>query len=262
MAATDCRFLTIAGVALALALAAPATRAEEPGPAGVDLAAMRGSVLAQAWVLGDGGLQFPNEMAVSSWNFLMVILAGSDDFDPDDPYALHDPSDPSTAESEGKCSFVQPQYCSSVQAFFDVRPAEPEFVTSLGGLRGGGRRGVPAAVPARRLPLRPTAADPSALPETTRTVDPQTWLVHLPGARSPVLPDGEDLVALSGLRDRNAFRAGGHTSFGRRDFVWHPETPPGCLPPRRGLSRLSSPHAEADAAALARAQRRGRCPPR
>ena len=261
MATCALRFMMSASVALALALAGPAARAEEPGPAGVDLTAMDGSVLIQTRLLADGSLQFPNEMAASSWNFVMFLLAGSEDFDPDDPYALHDPSDPSTAESEGKCSFLQPQYCSSIQAFFDVRPPQPEFANSLGGLRGGGRRGVPAGVPAQRLPLRPAAPDPSALPETTRTVDPQMWLVQIPGARSPVLPNGEDLVA-SPVRNRNAFRAGGNTSFGRRDFVWHPETPPGCLPPRRGLSRLSSPHAEADAAALARAQRRGRCPPR
>jgi hypothetical protein len=182
MAACTSRSLTISGVALALALAVPAAHAQEPASTGVDLAAMAGSVLMQGWMLGDGGLQFPNEMAVLSWNFQTVLVLWSGEYDPDDPYALHDPSDPATAQSERKCSFLQPQYCSSVQGLFDVQPPEPHISTTLAAIRDSGRRS----------PGRPATPDRSAPSEPTRTVNAQIGRVPIPGTRSPVLPDGED----------------------------------------------------------------------
>lgn len=72
----------------------------------------------------DGGDAFTSEMAALSWNFVMMLVAmsqpapgeplGDEHFDPDDPYGTDGP----------RCSFATPQYCSSVQAFFEA--PEPE----------------------------------------------------------------------------------------------------------------------------------------
>jgi hypothetical protein len=161
---------------------------------------MAGSVLDREWVLGDGvpglavpqvfgvgGLLYPNEMAALSWNFNVLLLLSSGEYDPDDPYALYDPNDPSTAQSEGKCSFLQPWYCSSIHSFFEIRTPDAEVVTPPDAIRGGGRRGVAAAGSAR-IPGRPATPDPSVPSEPTRTVDPQIFRPVLPGTRSPILP--------------------------------------------------------------------------
>jgi len=117
---------------------------------GIDLVAAEAGVLMQSWVRFEGaytaaypqpgsvgfvraevldpvtGRVFANEMTALSWNFLMLLVAhssggeGPDRLDPDDPYAHYDPSDPSTLPDRGQCSFAQPQYCSSIQSFFDV----------------------------------------------------------------------------------------------------------------------------------------------
>jgi uncharacterized protein (TIGR03382 family) len=51
-------------------------------------------------------------MAALSWNFLMTLVAFDPDFDPAQP----------TGNEAGQCSFAQPQYCSSVIAFFAPEP--------------------------------------------------------------------------------------------------------------------------------------------
>ena len=119
-------------------LAVPAVRAEESAPAGVDFRAMDGSVLTQDQLgegvpgfvvpqsFGAGGAQFPKEMAVLSRNFQTILVLWSGEYDPDDRYALHDPSDPSTSESEGKCSFAQPR---------TARPSRPSSMSGRLGPR-------------------------------------------------------------------------------------------------------------------------------
>lgn len=272
MAARTSRFLTFASVAWALALAVTTARAQEPAHGGVDLTVMDGSLLTQDWMLGDGfpglvvpqlvgdgGTLFQNETSALSWNFLTLLILLSGEYDPDDPYAHYDPSDPSTAQSEGKCSFLQPMYCSSIHAFFEIRLPELESATTLGAIRPGGRHAVSDPASAR-VPGRPATPDASTPWDPTRTVNPQIFReVSIPGTRSPILPDDEDPIAAPGIPNRNDVRAGGNSTFGRRDFVWHQGTRRGCLPPRRGLSDRD---AEASAVALERAQRRGRCPPR
>ncbi|MEB2344737.1 MAG: hypothetical protein OZ948_08355 [Deltaproteobacteria bacterium] len=84
---------------------------------------------------GPIGGPFPNEMAATSYNFQMLLVAFSSGtgrpgrdpgaFDPNDPYALFDPYDLSTWSSAGQCSFLQPMYCSAIRAFFELRPARP-----------------------------------------------------------------------------------------------------------------------------------------
>lgn len=73
------------------------------------------------------GRPFPSEMAALSWNFLAMLAAMSTGgeaepgrFDPANPYAHYDPNDPRSHAAQGQCSFAQPQYCSMVQALFDV----------------------------------------------------------------------------------------------------------------------------------------------
>lgn len=243
MSARTLRFLAIPGVALALVLAAPAARAQGPSRSGVDLTAMDGSVLTRDGVLGDGvpglalppgfgngSFPLPNETSALSWNLQTLLVLWSGDFDPEDPYALFDPSDPATSLDEGKCSLLQPQNCSSVQALFGVGsppPHRPAVVRrpALGSVRG--------------------AAAASAS-----------------GVRGgPVPAEGGDPGAPGGVFDPDDPRAGGKGSFGRRDFVWRRPTPPGCLPPRSGVSGLTASRIEASAW-RARARRPGRCPPR
>lgn len=135
---------------------------------------------------------FASELAVLSYNLqmLLVVLSSSgnpsarDQLDPAHPYAVYDPRDPGTGPFQGRCSFLQPQFCASVQAYFDA------------------------------------------------------------------------------LHPRRDVRAGGNGRFGRRDFFWPGELPPpGCLPPRRGLSRLSGPPAPRSPGEPF-VKRRERCPRR
>jgi hypothetical protein len=87
------------------------------------------------WQFGAfAGQPFRSEMAVLSWNFLHLLVAFSragngtagNAFDPRHPYAYYDPNDPDTSAFQGQCSFLQPQYCSWVQAFFEVvQPPTP-----------------------------------------------------------------------------------------------------------------------------------------
>ncbi|HSJ97227.1 MAG TPA: hypothetical protein VLC53_09140 [Myxococcota bacterium] len=99
------------------------------------------------WQFGaSAGQPFRSEMAVLSWNFLHLLVAFSgagagtrgNAFDPRHPYAVYDPNDPDTSAFQGQCSFLQPQYCSSVRAFFDLTqppdpPAPPPPPTPPGG---------------------------------------------------------------------------------------------------------------------------------
>jgi hypothetical protein len=96
------------------------------------------------------GQQFASEMAALSFNLQLVLVAFSsreagattsekDEFDPGNPYALFDPADPTTFDDRGQCSFLQPQYCSSVQSFFDITGVQRNTVRA-GGNRGFGRR--------------------------------------------------------------------------------------------------------------------------
>jgi hypothetical protein len=81
------------------------------------------------------GQPFGSETAALSYNFVMLLIAlssglsphGSDPsaFDPSNPYALYDPSDPSTYSFAGQCSFSQPLYCSMIQALFDYAKPPP-----------------------------------------------------------------------------------------------------------------------------------------
>jgi hypothetical protein len=87
---------------------------------------------------GAAGLPFRDEMAALSWNFLMTLVAFSSVSDPGPrptDVTAFDPNDPDRI-APGQCSFLQPQYCSSVIAFFDPdrdpmlsRPFDP----ALGG---------------------------------------------------------------------------------------------------------------------------------
>lgn len=75
---------------------------------------------------GGRGISFRSEMAALSFNLQMLLVAfgtgagGRDELDPRNPYAYYDPNDRSTRSDRAQCSFLQPQYCASVQAFFDV----------------------------------------------------------------------------------------------------------------------------------------------
>jgi hypothetical protein len=62
---------------------------------------------------------FQNELAAFSWNLQELLVTfsngpsggtGADLFDAGDPFSI----------APGKCSFAQPQYCSAVQAFYDL----------------------------------------------------------------------------------------------------------------------------------------------
>ncbi|RIL00799.1 MAG: hypothetical protein DCC71_18645 [Proteobacteria bacterium] len=85
------------------------------------------------------GLQFRSEMAALSWNALMTLVAFSQAADPlnPDPDDL-DPANPASAVP-GQCSFVQPQYCSSVKSFFTITGAQRNSVRA-GGNGTYGRR--------------------------------------------------------------------------------------------------------------------------
>jgi len=96
------------------------------------------------------GQQFVSEMAALSYNLMLTLVAFSsrnagattserNEFDPDNPYAYYDPNDPNTFENRGKCSFLQPQYCSAVQSFYDITGVQRNTVRA-GGNRGFGRR--------------------------------------------------------------------------------------------------------------------------
>jgi len=76
-------------------------------------------------VLPSAGQQFQSEMAALSWNFLMTLVAFSsvpgavpDPMQPADPQYFA-PSDP-MSRAPGQCSYAQPQYCASVQAFLQL----------------------------------------------------------------------------------------------------------------------------------------------
>ena len=95
------------------------------------------------------GQQFHSEMAAASFNFLMILVGNSsraagattserNEFDPDNPFARWDPNDPTTDAFQGKCSFVQAQYCSAVQTFFDISGQQRNSVRA-GGNSGLGR---------------------------------------------------------------------------------------------------------------------------
>jgi len=85
------------------------------------------------------GQQFASELAAVSFNLQLVLVAFSspedgamtserDEFDPDNPFATFDPNDPTTADFQGKCSFAQPQFCSSVQSLFDISGSQRNSV--------------------------------------------------------------------------------------------------------------------------------------
>jgi hypothetical protein len=96
------------------------------------------------------GQQFVSEMAAVSFNLQQILVAFSsrqdgattsekNEFDPDNAYAAFDPSDPATADFQGKCSFVQPQFCSSVQSLYDISGIQSNSVRA-GGNQDFGRR--------------------------------------------------------------------------------------------------------------------------
>jgi hypothetical protein len=79
---------------------------------GIDLYNAELGVLFQSFASIPGSMPgFPDEMAALSWNFqllLMVLSTGGGQVDPQDPYA------------PARCSFVRPELCSSVAAFYRV----------------------------------------------------------------------------------------------------------------------------------------------
>jgi hypothetical protein len=96
------------------------------------------------------GQQFASEMAALSWNAAMLLVINSsraagattsekNEFDPSDAFAFFDPDDPTTIDSLGKCSFLQPQYCSAMQSFMDITGVQRNTVRA-GGNMGFGRR--------------------------------------------------------------------------------------------------------------------------
>ncbi len=93
--------------------------------------------------------QFASEMAAYSYNYQMLLVAFSqrasgattaerNEFDPTNPYAVYDSTDPSTIDNRGKCSILQPQFCSSVRSLFDLSGAQRNSVRA-GGNEGFGR---------------------------------------------------------------------------------------------------------------------------
>lgn len=69
-----------------------------------------------------GGQQFVNEMAALSFNFQLVLAAFSGNGSPSNEPAAFDPDNPFSTTT-GQCSLLQPQFCSSVQAFFSLQDA-------------------------------------------------------------------------------------------------------------------------------------------
>lgn len=101
------------------------------------------------------GQQFASELAALSFNLQLLLVVFSqggnpgapDQFDPANPYAVYDPNDPSTFPDRGKCSFAQPQYCASVQAFLDIVNAPAP-----------GANGIRTRLPTRRVDATRAAA--------------------------------------------------------------------------------------------------------
>ena len=96
------------------------------------------------------GQQFASEMAALSFNLQLLLVAFSsraagattserNEFDASNPFAAYDPDDPTTFDFRGKCSFVQPQYCSAIQSFMDITGVQRNTVRA-GGSRSFGRR--------------------------------------------------------------------------------------------------------------------------
>jgi hypothetical protein len=93
--------------------------------------------------------QFADELSALSFNMQLLLVAFSSGttgapgdpgaFDPSNPYAQYDPNDPATAGARGQCSFLQPQYCSSIQSFYDIVGQPPQSPVA-GGNRSFGRR--------------------------------------------------------------------------------------------------------------------------
>jgi hypothetical protein len=83
------------------------------------------------------GQQWASEMAIVSWNVLMVISALSFPEDPNNPkdneFAPNDPF-----RTDG-CSFAAPQFCSNVQAYNSIVGARREAVFAGGNGRFGRR---------------------------------------------------------------------------------------------------------------------------
>jgi len=73
------------------------------------------------------GQPWQNEMAALSWNFLVVTVIGSEEFDPRNAYVA------------GECGFVTPQICSSVQGLFNAVGVRRNDVRAGGSARFGRR---------------------------------------------------------------------------------------------------------------------------
>lgn len=81
-------------------------------------------------------LSFASELAVVSFDFQLLLAAFSGRDVDGAPSDAFDPAHPFSTTSEGQCSFLQPQFCSAVQAFFfpaalQALPDDP-FVTTHG----------------------------------------------------------------------------------------------------------------------------------
>ncbi|MCL4685287.1 hypothetical protein KJ059_11120 [Myxococcota bacterium] len=99
--------------------------------------------------LASAGQQFVSEMAALSFNYQMLLVAFSsrardaltsenNEFDFSNPFAFFDPSDPTTEPNRGKCSFLQPQFCSAIGSLYDITGAHRNSVRA-GGNEGFGR---------------------------------------------------------------------------------------------------------------------------
>ncbi len=73
------------------------------------------------------GQAWQNELAAFSWNFLVLVVNGSDNFNPAEAYTA------------GVCSFITPQFCNSVQGIFSLIAVKRNDVRA-GGSRDFGRR--------------------------------------------------------------------------------------------------------------------------
>ncbi len=99
--------------------------------------------------MASAGQQFVSEMAALSFNYQLLLVAFSsraggastserNEFDSDNPFAFYDPADPSSEPFRGKCSLLQPQFCSSVQSIYDITGQSRNSVRA-GGNAGFGR---------------------------------------------------------------------------------------------------------------------------
>jgi hypothetical protein len=73
------------------------------------------------------GQRWQNEMAALSWNFLVLVVQGDDEFDGSDVYSLE------------RCSFLRPELCQNVREFFTLAGVQRNTLRAGGNGRFGRR---------------------------------------------------------------------------------------------------------------------------